>query len=87
MSGDSGRSRAAWQRNILRAPSLCLALVLLAGCGGGAQDMLETAQLEETQNNLAHARVLYQDIVARYHGTPQAREAAKRLAELDRTPP
>ncbi len=65
---------------------LLLVVLLLAACGGGAQALLETARLEETQNNRAHARELYAEVVSRYHGTPQAAEAAKRLAELDRAP-
>lgn len=63
---------------------LALPLVLLlAGCGGdGAADLLETARLEEVQNNPTHARQLYQQIVDRYPGTPQAETAATRLREM-----
>jgi TolA-binding protein len=58
-------------------------LVALAGCGGdGAADLLETARLEEVQNNPAHARQLYQQIVDQYPGTPQASTAAERLRAL-----
>ncbi len=58
-------------------------LAALAGCGGsGAADLLETARLEELQNNPAHARQLYEEIVAKYPGTPQATTAAERLNAL-----
>ena len=58
-------------------------LVALAGCGGGgAAELLETARLEEIQNNPAHAKQLYQQIVDQYPGTPQAETAAARLREL-----
>jgi hypothetical protein len=56
---------------------------LLLGCGGGAQDLLDTAQLEETQNNLPHARQLYEEIVRRYPDSPEAATARARLDALD----
>jgi TolA-binding protein len=58
-------------------------LVALAGCGGGgAAELLETARLEELQNNPTHAKQLYQQIVDQYPGTPQAETATARLREL-----
>ncbi len=67
--------------------TIALALgALLLGCGGGAQELLDTAQLEETQNNLPHARQLYQQIVERYPGTPEAATAADRLRALGQAP-
>jgi hypothetical protein len=60
-----------------------LALVaLLQGCGGGAQELLDTARLEETQRNVPHARELYEEIVRRFPGTPEAETAAARLRAL-----
>lgn len=59
-----------------------LATTLLA-CGSGAKDMLDTAQLEETQRNVPHARELYQEIVRRYPNTPEAATAAERLRALE----
>ncbi len=56
--------------------------VTLAGCGSGAQDLLETAQLEEIQKNPAHARQLYEQIVRDYPDSPQAKTAAERLTAL-----
>jgi TolA-binding protein len=50
--------------------------------GGGAQELLDTAQLEETQRNLPHARQLYEEIMRRYPNTPQAATARARLEVL-----
>ena len=56
--------------------------LLLAACGGGAADLLETAEFEELQKNTAHARELYEEIVRTYPGTPEATKAQERLKEL-----
>ena len=64
------------------AGAALLAAALL-GCGGGAKDLLDTAQLEETQRNVPHARELYQEVVRRYPNTPEAATAAERLRALD----
>jgi hypothetical protein len=64
---------------------LLAALVLAAvtvGCGGGADQLMETARFEEVQNNPAHARQLYEEVVRRHPGTPQARAAEERLRAL-----
>lgn len=66
---------------VLAALLLCLGA--LAGCpGSGASDMLDTAQLEEKQENLPHARELYEAIVRDYPGSPEAAVAAERLTAL-----
>ena len=64
-----------------------LAVVALAaaltGCpGSAAQDMLETAQLEEVQNNPENARKIYRRIVEQYPNSSQAEEAKARLDAL-----
>lgn len=64
------------------AGSLLALALLVAGCGGGAEELMETAQLEELQNNRPHARQLYEQVIAKYPGTPQANEAAGRLKAL-----
>jgi len=55
---------------------------VLAGCGGGARELLDTARLEEVQNNPTHARELYEELVRRYPETPEARTAGERLRAL-----
>lgn len=62
--------------------ALTLVLVALAGCGSGADELLDTARLEETQQNRPHARELYQEILRKYPGTPQAKTAEERLQAL-----
>ena len=57
--------------------------MLLSACGGGAKEMLETAQFEELQRNTTHARELYQEIVRKHPDSPEAAKAKERLAALD----
>lgn len=68
------------------AGRLCGALLLaaaIAGCGGsGASDMIDTARLEETQNNPKHATEIYEEVLRRYPGTPEAAVAQERLDAL-----
>ena len=66
----------------MRALLLAAVLVPFAGCGGGPKDLLDTARLEEVQNNPTHARELYDEVVRRYPDTPEARTAAERLRAL-----
>jgi TolA-binding protein len=70
-------------RRLSAAP--LLAAVLL-GCGGGAKELLDTAQLEETQRNVPHARELYQELLRRYPNSPEAATAAERLKGLGEPP-
>jgi hypothetical protein len=71
----------------MRLLALAALPVLLAGCGGNAKELLDTAHLEEVQNNPAHARELYQEVLQRYPGTPEARTATERLRSLVPPPP
>lgn len=66
--------------------ALALFVALLA-CGGGAKELLDTAQLEETQRNVPHARELYQEVVRRYPNSPEAATAAARLKALGEPSP
>ena len=55
----------------------------LSGCpGNGAQEMLDTAQLEEVQDNLANARKIYQRIIEQHPDSPEADAARARLEAL-----
>lgn len=63
--------------------SIILILLLGSACGPDqAAQQLEIAQLEERQNNLAHAKELYEKILDRYPKSPAAQIARARLAEL-----
>ncbi len=57
---------------------------LLLGCSGdNAAELLETAEFEERQMNLPHAKQLYDDIVRLYPSSKQAELARARLAQLN----
>ncbi len=65
-------------------PILMLSLMLiLSGCSGDkAEELFETAKLEELQNAQDHAIKLYQEIVENYPDSTYAQSAAERLAAL-----
>ena len=61
--------------------------VALAACSGDkAKELLETAEFEERQHNVAHAKQLYEDLVRLYPSSPQAETARTRLGLLNKTP-
>ena len=63
-------------------------LVLAAGClllacsDKQAQELYMTAQFEERQNNIQHAKELYQEIVTKYPKSDYAKDARARLQHL-----
>ena len=69
----------------IRLAGLALA-TLLIGCSDDPQAMLETAQLEEQQNNPEHARELYERILRDHPETMAATVAKERLAALGTAP-
>jgi TolA-binding protein len=73
------------RRGWASARALALA-ALLSGCGSGADELMETAAFEELQNNPAHARQLYEQVVKQYPGTPEAAKASERLRALGSAP-
>ncbi len=57
---------------------------LIVGCGGESPESLfETAQFEEKQTNVAHARELYQRIILEHPGSEWANKAKARLEQLE----
>jgi hypothetical protein len=67
---------------ILRGIVLMLALVV-GGCSGDkAKELLETAELEERQMNVPHAKQLYEDVIRLYPSSREAQTARERLAKL-----
>jgi len=58
----------------------CLALIACTGDQG--QQQLEIAQFEEKQNNREHATKLYEEVVSKYPGSPNAKIAQERLNAL-----
>jgi TolA-binding protein len=63
---------------------LLFASLAIVGCSGdSAEDLFDTAQLEELQNNPDHARQLYQKIVSEHPDSGFAQKARERLAKMD----
>lgn len=72
------RSNVGWS-------ALALLGLLATGCpGGGAQEMLDTARLEERQDNAEHATKLYRQILDEHPDSPEAAVARERLEALAR---
>ena len=60
--------------------------VVLAACNGDKpKELLETAELEERQHNVVHAKQLYEDLVRLYPDSQQAETARVRLASLNQS--
>lgn len=65
------------------AVGLILGALVLGACSGkGAQELFETAQFEEKQHNLEHARKLYEEILAKHPQSEAAAKAKERLEAL-----
>lgn len=63
---------------------ICALGLALAACSrDGAKELYETAQLEELQNNPAHARELYREILKSHPESEHAVKAKERLDALE----
>ena len=72
---------------IARLMLCALCCTLLLSCSGDkAKELLETAEFEERQMNLPHAKQLYEDVVRLYPASKEATTAQARLAALKQTP-
>jgi TolA-binding protein len=60
----------------------CLLAIAACNSANGGAQQLETAQFEEKQNNKEHAVKLYEEIISKYPGSPNAKIAQERLAVL-----
>jgi len=57
----------------------------VTGCTGDKpKELLETAEFEERQMNVPHAKQLYEELVRLYPTSPEADIARSRLASLNR---
>ena len=65
---------------LIGAVVVCLALT--ACSGDTSQELLETAEFEERELNVVHAKQLYEEIVRSHPSSPQAETARARLAAL-----
>jgi TolA-binding protein len=61
---------------------LSLAIAFSACSGNKAEELFETAKLEELQNAPDHAMKLYQEIVDKYPESEYARKAKERLSAM-----
>jgi len=78
----SGFRTAAMKKMILMA--MAIAAMMLSGCSGNkAEELFDTAKLEELQNNPKHAGQLYQEIIEKYPESDYAEKAKQRLSELE----
>jgi len=58
--------------------------LLFGGCTGEkSKELLETAELEERQMNLPHAKQLYEELIRLYPSSQEAQTARQRLAKLN----
>ena len=60
---------------------ICFAIAL-SGCSDKAEELFETAKLEELQNARDHAIELYQEIVDKYPESEYAQKAKERLSKM-----
>ena len=66
------------------AAAVLLLSLALAGCSGDkAKELLDTAQLEERQMNVPHAKQLYEAVIRLYPSSREAEIARERLAKLN----
>jgi TolA-binding protein len=57
-------------------------MVTLTGCSNKAEELYDIAQLEELQNNHAHAVQLYQELLEKHPDSDFAQKAKERLSAL-----
>ena len=70
-------------KRFIPAALLVIAILFGMGCSDHrAEELFDTAQLEERQNSLDHARQLYLEVMDKYPDSPYAQEARKRLEAL-----
>ncbi len=68
-------------KGLVRSILLSCLLGILA-CSGNAEELFETARFEEQQNNRAHARQLYREIIRDFPESEYATKAQERLTAL-----
>jgi TolA-binding protein len=66
--------------------SLTLVVLILSfvlGACDKAKELLETAEFEERQMNVSHAKQLYEEVIRSYPSSREAQTARERLAKLN----
>lgn len=69
-------------RRWINMEAVVFCLVLASCTGDKPKELLETAEFEERQMNLPHARQLYEDVIRLYPTSKEAETARARLAVL-----
>ena len=67
----------------IRITLAILVLTVTACSGDKAKELLETAEFEERQMNLPHAKQLYEDVIRLYPSSKEADMARARLVALN----
>ena len=63
-----------------------LFLVFIVACTGDkAKDLIDTAEFEERQMNIPHAKQLYEEVIRLYPSSQEAEKARARLAKLSQS--
>ena len=73
-------------RQWIHVGAVVFCVVLVACSGDKAKELLETAELEERQHNVVHAKQLYEEIIRLYPSSQVAETARARLASLNQAP-
>lgn len=73
-------------RQWIHVGALMCCMALVACNGDKPKELLETAEFEERQHNVAHAKQLYEELVRLYPSSPQADTARTRLVPLNQAP-
>jgi len=84
---------ATWWQHVVRltgshmarifASILFACLFAVTACSGDKpKDMLETAEFEERQMNMPHAKQLYEDLIRLYPSSEEAEKARARLSAI-----
>jgi hypothetical protein len=64
--------------------ALVILWLLATACSGDkAKELLDTAELEERQMNVPHAKQLYEEVIRLYPSSKEADIARTRLAKLN----
>jgi TolA-binding protein len=74
----------------MKQTTILAALLVTSLCGCSdkdAEELYKTAQFEERQNNVQHAKELYQEITTKYPTSGYAKDAQARLTLLSQVKP
>jgi hypothetical protein len=72
-------------RDVTRLLTAVLFILLIACTGDKAKELLETAEFEERQMNIPHAKQLYEEVIRLYPSSQEAEKARGRLIKLSQS--